>query len=210
MNSPDAAGDEPESERLPLGDWLPVPEAVATLLGRFTYYAAWLDDVLGEAVVLGNPDATELSESTPNWAGSGKALVAGVRSIRIDHPFIGDLADRLEGLNRTRNQLVHGVWMWKDDQVLVMKRSLSKGQRRVEYATYKYTEIEAVIEQYQQIGRIVDRLVALLMKGNSNHAKLVDLQTPRCPNDGEKLQGHLAGEVIVWKCPACEHAQSAD
>lgn len=80
--------------------WLPIPERVAARLGQLVYYAAWLDGVLGEAVVLGNPHATEKSDSTSGSTSSGKALVQAVQSIQIDHPFIGDFADRPDAYAR--------------------------------------------------------------------------------------------------------------
>jgi hypothetical protein len=183
--------------------WLPIPDRVVVLLGRFVYYSAWLDDVMGEAVIHGNVSATALSDSTPGWASSGKALVAAVRLIQIDHQLIDDLADRLDILNAIRNQLVHGVWLWRDDSVMVMKRSLGKGERQVEYATFAYEEIEGVVEQYKELGEIVDRLVALLMKGNPASLERDGLSTPNCPTDLTPMGAVVQNEVIVWKCQEC-------
>lgn len=186
--------------------WLPIPDHVAALLGRFTFYAAWLDDVLGEAVVLSNAALTEDSASTPGWASSGKQLVAAVRRIRNDS-FTNRLADRLESLNGVRNQLVHGVWLYQSDSVLVMKRSLTKGPRRTAYLTYTYAEIEALIDDYRHFGTIADRLVKILMEANGRAAELDDLSPPSCPSDSVKMEGVIQGEEIVWRCPTCGNVQ---
>ncbi len=187
--------------------WLAISDEVANLLGRFVYNAAWLDDVLGEAVVLGNPSATEMAESTPDWATSGDRLVAAVRGIAVPGPLVGMLADRLASLNETRNQLVHGVWLWSDDAVLVMKRALGKGERQVKYASYEYVFIEDVIREYQAVGKIADRLVEILMFNNpavhAMEAKYV------CEVDGARTQGVIVGDDIMQECMTCGHQQSA-
>jgi hypothetical protein len=181
--------------------WLPIPEPVAAVLGQLVYYAAWLDDVLGEAVVLGNPLATEAGDSTPGWASSGKALVQAVRSIQIDHPFIGDFADRLDRLNKMRNQFVHGVWLWRDDAVLILKRSLDKGPRLFDYVTYSYQDLEQIVAEYQALGKIADRLITVLM--DARRDEIDWLRTPNCPNDLLPMKTAIQNGVIVWKCHEC-------
>jgi hypothetical protein len=183
-------------------DWLPVSDDVARLLGRLLYYASWLDDVLGEAVVHGNPKATHLAESTPGWASSGKALVAAVRGIQVEHSLVDDIADRLDSLNAVRNQLVHGVWLWEKDTVMVMKRSLDPGERAIAYAQYTYAEIEAIIAQYQGLGKVADGLVSLLMKSNPA-SQLMSLNGPHCPIDSALLEGAQKDGLIVHRCPQC-------
>jgi hypothetical protein len=184
-----------------------ISDDVANLLGRFVDNSAWLDDVLGEAVVLGNPAATEMAESTPDLAASGERLVAAVRGIQVPGPLAGMLADRLAKLNETRNHLVHGVWLWSDDAVLVMRRALGKGERQVKYASYKYAFIEDVIREYQVVGKLADRLVEILMSNNpaleAMEAKYV------CEVDGGRTEGVIIGEDIVQECTMCGHRQPA-
>lgn len=147
--------------------WGPVPDRAVLLLGRLTYYAAWLDETLSEVVVLGTPSRTVDSHSTPGWADSGTRLVDAVRRIDIGHPITSEFADRLSNLNEIRNQLVHGVWMWEQDRVRVMKRSLGKGPRASGYATYAYAEIEKYIVEYQEIGVLASEFVDILRKGQN-------------------------------------------
>lgn len=186
--------------------WLPIPDHVAALLGRVTFYAAWLDDVLGDAVVLGNPGATDVPASTPGWADSGQRLVAAVRGIQIPAPytFVGRIADELASLNATRNLLIHGVWLWKDGRVMVMKRSLDKTARLHEYLTFTYDEIVAVIDRYQRLGTMADRLVKALMENNPTHDAREEAHTPRCPTDATPMDVFVQDDdVIAWRCPAC-------
>ncbi|WP_431072096.1 hypothetical protein [Microbacterium phyllosphaerae] len=186
-------------------EWIPLPDAVAVLLGRLTFYSAWLDDVLGEAVVLANPDATHLGQSTPDWAASGKRLVAAVRGITVYPPVTEQLADRLAALVETRNHLVHGVWMWRDDAVMVMKRSMKPGERHVEYDRFSYQEILDLIRDYQVLGSFADRFVSILRKNVKRPYE--DRYT--CPTDGTPLEGSLVDDVIVQLCPACGFTASA-
>ena len=189
--------------------WLDVPPYVAQLLGRFTYYASWLDDTLGEAVVIGNPHATEHAESTPGWARSGSQLVDAVLAIAPDQPVMQDIARRLGNLNVIRNQLVHGVWLWEDEKVMVMKRQLGKGQRSIAYATYTYVEIEGFIRNYQQLGGIADKLVEMLTKGNSSGVALAESQSPTCTIEGDTMLAVVRNDLIVWECPTCRTWRSA-
>lgn len=186
--------------------WIPIPDSVAALLGRFTYYASWLDDMLGEAVVLGSPNATHLGESTPDWAWSGKRLVSAVRSIPVYPPVSEQLAHRLDVLNESRNLLIHGVWLWKGSSVMVMKRGPGQGERHVEYATFYYDEIEELIRSYQALGALAERFVAILSK----HVRRPYEDRYRCPNDATPLDGVVVDERIMQFCPACDFTQSAE
>ncbi len=189
----------------PHDEWIPLPDHVAVLLGRLTFYASWLDDVLGEAVVLSNPDATHLAASTPDWAASGTRLVAAVRAITVYPPVTGQLADRLAAVNGTRNLLVHGVWMWQDNAVMVMKRSLKSGERHVEYTTFTYQEIEELIDHYRVLGGFADRFVTILQKNVRRPYE----DRYRCPKDGTPLEGSISEEIIVQLCPSCGYTVSA-
>lgn len=182
-----------------------IPDRVAVLLGRLAYHAAWLDDTLGDAVVVGNPSATHLAESTPSWARSGAQLIEAVRAIAIDHAFIDQLATRLEGLNAVRNQLIHGIWLWRDDSALVLKRSTGKGERSVDYATYTYADIDNLVEQYLRLQEIAERFVALLRRANPGH----ESQWADCPDDGFAMRGAFVDGLIVWQCPRCGRTLSA-
>ncbi|MEV8173915.1 hypothetical protein [Microbacterium sp. NPDC079176] len=187
-------------------EWIPLPDAVAVLLGRLTFYAAWLDDKLGDAVVMGNPEATHLAESTPDWAASGARLVAAVRGITAFAPVGDQLADRLAGLNQYRNLLVHGVWLWRRGAVMVVKRSLnSGGERMVEYDTLSYEEIEELVGDYQKLGKYADRFVAALRK----YVERPYEDRYRCPNDGTSLEGSLVDDIMVQLCPTCGYTAEA-
>lgn len=185
--------------------WLPIPDHVAALLGRVTFYAAWLDDVLGDAVVLGNPNATDSPASTPGWADSGQRLVSAVRGIKVPPPFtfVGRMADELASLTTIRNLLIHGGWLWKDDRVMVMKRSLDKTSRLHEYLTFTYDEIAAVIVRYQRLGKMADGLVKALMQNNPAHDAREEAHTPRCPDDSTAMDIIVRDDILIWKCPAC-------
>lgn len=186
-------------------DWIPLPNVVAGLLGRLTFYAAWVEDALGEAVVLSNPDATHRAESTPDWESSGRRLVAAVRGIKV-YPLVTEqLADRLNSLIEERNLLVHGVWMWRDEAVMVMKRSLSGGERYVECSTYSHDEIEDLTRHFQTLGRLAERFVAILNK--NVHRPYEDRY--RCPRDGTRLGGSVVDDLIVQLCPSCGFTASA-
>lgn len=185
-------------------DWIPLPDSVAALLGRVVFYATWLDDLLGEAVVLAATDADHLAQSTPNWAASGDRLVKAVRDMPIPGDLTGKMADYLESMNGWRNLLVHGIWMWQDDHVMVMKRALGNGERRVDYGTLSYQQIEKVVADYQHIGRIADRLVTILQRRQQPYADRY-----RCPDDGTLYGGTLRDGVILQLCSTCGRTESA-
>lgn len=187
-------------------EWIPVPDDVALLLGRVMFYAAWLDDRIGEAVVLANPDATHLAESTPDWAQSGSRLVSAVRAITGFEQVTDQLADRLTALTVTRNLLVHGVWLWKDESVMVMKRSLAGGERHVDYATFTYAEIRDLIVHYQTLGKLVDRFIEILRR----NANLTYEDHHRCPRDGTPFGATVVDDVILQKCPQCGLTASSE
>jgi hypothetical protein len=179
-------------------NWIPLPDSVACLLGRVVYYSTWLDDLLGEAVVLADPNSDETAEATPNWAASGDRLVSAVRAMPVEGSLPDDLADHLAALNVTRNLLVHGVWLWQDDHVLVMKRALRKGERHVEYDTLTYRQIEKVVARYQRVGGLVDRLIEILRRrGRTGEDRLP------CPEDGTPLEAAMVADEIFQRCPAC-------
>lgn len=188
-------------------DWMPVPDAVALLLGRVTYYAAWLDDVLGDAIIASSLEASDASETTPGWASSGTQLVTALRRIDVGDTRVNDLAGTLAGhledLNVIRYQLVHGVWLWDRDSVMVMKRSLNPGQRSVEYARFTYAELIELIANYRQLGHLAERFADLLSRGNPVHTQTRESVTPRCPTDGVLLAGALVDDIIVWQCEVC-------
>jgi hypothetical protein len=187
-------------------EWIPLPDEVAVLLGRLTFYAAWLDDKLGDAVVMGNPEATHLAESTPEWAQSGARLVAALRGITAYAPVADQIADRLAALNQVRNLLVHGVWLWRRGAVMVVKRSLdSGGERMVEYDTLTFEEIDEVVRDYRRLGKFADRFVAILTK---NIARPYE-DRYRCPNDGTPLKGSLVDDIMVQLCPTCGYTADA-
>ena len=185
-------------------DWIPLPDAVAALLGRVVFYATWLDDILGEAVVLATPDADHLAESTPDWAASGDRLVRAVRSMPIPGDLTEKMADYLESLNGWRNLLVHGVWLWQDDHVMVMKRAHGKGERHVDYGTLSYDQIEKVVSDYQHIGGIADRLVTILRRRRPPYPERY-----RCPDDGTVYGATIVDDEIMQLCPACGRTASA-
>ena len=146
--------------------YMAVPDKVAILLGRLAYHAAWLDDALGEAVVLASRTAANRDESPSGWAMSGEQLVKAVRKLAIDYPSMDPLANRLEKVNIARNQLVHGVWLWQDDAVEVMKRALGKGPPTFDHATYPYEYLERLIGEYQYLHQAVDDFIYDFMKQN--------------------------------------------
>lgn len=187
--------------------WMPVPDAVAIILGRITYYAAWLDDTLGEAVIASSLHFSDSSETTPGWAASGKQLVAALKRIDVGEPKVTEMAhefaDYLDDFNVTRNQLVHGVWLWDQDSVMVLKRSLGPGQRSADYARYSYTELLQLATRYQTIGNLAQRFVHLLRKSNPAHASREASVTPSCLIDGIPLRGAIVGDEIVWRCGIC-------
>lgn len=194
-------------ERLDQRAWIPIPDHVTVLLGRLVYYAAWLDDVLGEAVVHGTPGLTTDARTTPGWADSGARLVEAVRAIPVEHSFVGHMADRLAKVNASRNQLIHGVWLWQDDHVVVMKRVLGRGERMTAHATYTYEQIETLIEEYQHLGELADRWVTLLMESNPASAELENVTAPECPTDRRPMRAVAENNVMVWKCPECGQIQ---
>lgn len=189
----------------PHQEWIHLPDPVAVLLGRVIFYGAWLDDLLGEAVVLANPEATHLAESTPDWAQSGNRLVTAVRGIDGFKQVTDQLADRLAILTQTRNLLVHGVWLWKDESVMVMKRALDKGERHVDYATFSYDEIRDLIAHYQTLGKLVDRFIDILRKNTD----LSHEDQYGCPIDGTRLGATVVDDVILQLCPSCGYTDSA-
>lgn len=195
-------------------DWRPVSDRVAGLLGRVTFYAAWLDDSVSEIIVGTNVDLSDHSSLTPGWASSGKALVAALRRTRTGTPqadeSIGKLADRLEDMNAVRNQLVHGVWLPRQGSVVVMKRSLDQGPRSIDYGTYDYAELELLIEEYRRLGRLADRFVEMLHAGNPVHREREQAMTPKCPTDVRPMESALSeDDEIVWLCPMCGYTESA-
>jgi len=190
--------------------YLDVPDEVAVLLGRLAFYASWLEDILGDAVVVGNPDATLHAESTPNWAWGGERLADAVRAIPIDHEFPELIAARLEALSLTRNQLIHGVWLWKDDSVLVMKRNTGRGLRSVKYGTYTYTQLEAIIAEYRAITESAHRFLSFLETMHPNHVNASESNATKCPNDGLPMRGAMVEGAIVWRCGECGQTLSAD
>jgi hypothetical protein len=182
----------------------PIPDHVAIVLGRFMYYAAWLDDVLGDVVVHGNWNVTADSSSTPGWAASGDALVTALRN--LPEPkigVIGFLADRLERNNPVRNQLVHGAWLCEPDKVVVVKRSMTKGERQSGHVTYTYAGIQALTAEYQMLITTANKVVTLLMKDNPASKRLEELNTPNCPDDLSPMVAGIRDETIIWRCPKC-------
>lgn len=148
--------------------YMAVPDNVALLLGRFVYHAAWLDDALGEAVVLHSRTASNRDESPRGWAMSGDQLVKAVRALAVGYPSFEPLSTRLEAINVTRNRLVHGIWLWQENTVEVMKRDMGKGAPGFEIVTYSYARIEAAIAEYQDLHKIVDDLIYEFMFKNAN------------------------------------------
>ena len=193
----------------PTPKWFPIPDHVAQVLGRLAFYAAWLDDTLSEAVIVGNANATADGESTPGWAESGSQLVAAVLAIDPSQQVLKDLTDHLTDMNDVRNQLIHGVWLWQDEKALILRRARGKGPRQIRYATYTYEQIEQLIDKYQHLGTIAEKLVEILLKGNPAARALRDEQSPKCSIDGSTMEDFYTSEVIVWKCPLCGAVQPA-
>ena len=183
--------------------WLHLPDDVAILIERFLYYAGWLDDTLGEIVVHGNPDATHRAESTPGWAASGEGLLDAVQRIKGLRPeTVDDLAHNLALLNGIRNQLVHGVWLWKDDHVLLMKRSRDKtGERTVDYGEMTYAEIDELVETYKRLNVQAEAILKYLKATNPASAAIEAAFV--CPKDGGELKVILREEVMMNQCTTC-------
>jgi hypothetical protein len=183
--------------------WLDLPDDVAILIGRILYYAGWLDDTLGELVVHGNPDATHCAESTPGWAASGEGLVDAVRRIKgLRLETVDNLAHNLALLNGVRNQLVHGVWLWKDDRVLLLKRSLGKrGERTVDYGEMTYAEIKELVEAYKRLNVQAEAILEYLKA--TNPASTAMEAAFVCPKDGGELKVILREEVMLNQCTSC-------
>lgn len=200
-----AAGERPE--------WIPLPDYAAVLLGRIAFYASWLDDTLGAIVAASSLERSEDSAHTPDWAASGGRLVKALQSIDVGNTQVNGLAHQLgtnlARLNPTRNQLLHGVWMWREDAVFVAKRSLVSGPRHVSYARYTYAELSRVIESYQQLGNLADRFLEMLRQQNPAVAIRERDATPVCPVDGELLDGAFLEEEVLWRCPKCGQTRSA-
>lgn len=189
--------------------WLNLPDEVAILMGRFMYYASWLDDSLGEIIVYGNPDVTHDTETSLDWSASGRLLVDAIRRVKLlSRENIDNLADNVEALNYYRNHLVHGTWLWKDDHVLFIKRSLGrKGERTVDYGQMTYVEIEELVDDYKRMCVIAGELVEYLKATNPAHASMAASFV--CPVDGGSLAVELRDEIIHNKCTTCSWESEA-
>lgn len=188
-------------------DWIPLPDFAAVILGRIAFYASWLDDTLGLIVAASSLELSEDSRHTPDWAASGGRLVKALQGVDVGDEQANRLAHQLgtnlASLNPTRNQLLHGVWMWRDDAVFVMKRSLGAGQRHVSYARYTYKQLNRIVESYQQLGKLADRYLEMLRQQNPAVAIREQEATPRCAKDGEMLDGAILADEVLWRCPKC-------
>ena len=195
-------------------EWIPLPDYAAVLLGRIAFYASWLDDTLGEIVAASGLEPSEDSARTPGWAASGERLVKALQSIDVGHEQANraahQLGTNLATLNPTRNQLLHGVWMWHEDAVFVMKRSLDPGPRHVGSARYTYADLTGLIVSYQQLGKLADRFLEMMRRDNPAVAVRERDATPTCPDDGEMFDGAILDGEVLWRCPRCGRSQSAE